>query len=37
VAKVNMAFQGLEFSERSGFLGQNNPYGKMEELARAKQ
>jgi len=34
VAKVTMAFLGLETKDKSAFLGQNNHYAKLEALAR---
>lgn len=34
VTKVTMAFQGMETKDKSAFLGQNNPFAKLESLAR---
>ena len=39
VAKVNMAFNGLDaaITDRASILGVQNPYGKLDALARARQ
>lgn len=37
VAKVTMAFQGMEMKDKSAFLGQNNPFAKLDALARDRQ